>query len=139
MTYKYTFWNENEHDFIGALFLESDEIAKDIADKSGAKEIVNEHTKTEYKKCTACGTWEKKNNLINGLCSWCDYLQKIQEFIDFLDGELAQADESGKREELYNEKITLSFKDMSLSLTFGAIEYNNIFYCLEEMIKELKE
>ncbi len=137
MTCKYTFWNESNHDFLGALFLETDQMAKEIAEKCRANKFVNEHTKTEYKKCSVCGWWENKDNLTNGLCFNCNYKKQIEVFNEFLIAELSQADTTEKMEELYEERFIISFKGKTLTLEFGAAEYNSITNCLEEIISEL--
>lgn len=135
MKYNYSFWDGNK--FIGAMVLDSDITAQKVANGCGATDFENDITETKYKKCLGCGEWEKADDLIKGLCFMCNYQQRIQEFIDFIDGELNKAFEG--KTNLFNECFTLTFKDMALKLPYGAIQYNNILICLEKILKENKE
>ena len=135
MKENYTFWCGRT--FIGSMVLCNDSVAKDVANCCGADFFENDTTDTAYKKCSACGVWHSTNDLKNGLCSWCGYLERLKEFITFCENELDKNWED--REELYKEDFTITYRNQSLILPFGAIEYNHITDCLKDILKENQE
>lgn len=132
---KYNFWNNDK--FIGTMILGSDSVAQDVANGCGATFIDNESTNKEFKKCSVCGGWHEVKHLINGVCSWCGYLENLKEFIAFCENELDKNWED--REELYKEDFTITYRNKSLILPFGAIEYNYLIDCLKDILKENQE
>ena len=135
MKYKYNFWNNEK--FIGTMVLGSDSVAQDVANGCGASYFDNESTSKEFKKCSVCGTWYETTYLINGVCSGCGYLDRLKEFINHCESILNKNWED--REELYKEDFTIAYRGKTLVLPFGAIEYNNITDCLENILKENQE
>ena len=135
MKENYTFWCGRT--FIGSMVLCNDSVAKDVANGCGADFFENDTTDTAYKKCSACGVWHSTNDLKNGLCSWCGYLERLKEFITFCENELDKNWED--KEELYKEDFTITYRNQSLILPFGAIEYNHITDCLKDILKENQE
>lgn len=135
MKENYTFWHGRN--FIGSMALGSDSVAKDIANGCGADFFENETTDTAYKKCSVCHTWHTTDQLKDGLCSWCGYLERLEEFITFCESELDKNWED--REELYKDDFVITYRGQALTLPFGAIEYNALIDCLKDILKENQE
>lgn len=135
MKYNYSFWFDKK--FIGSMVLGSDSVAIDVANGCGATFFENDITEETYKKCSACNVWHKTKELENGLCSWCGYLERLKEFIDHCESKLDENWED--REELYKEDFTITYREKTLKLPFGAIEYNNLIDCLKNILKENQE
>lgn len=135
MKYNYTFWNDKK--FIGSMVLGSDSVAKDVANGCGATSFENDITETNFEKCSICHTWHETSKLKNSVCSWCGYLERLNEFITFCENELDRNWED--REELYKEDFTITYRNKTLILPFGAIEYNALIDCLKGILKENQE
>ena len=135
MKFNYSFWYDGK--FIGSMILPNDSTAKEIANGCGANFFENDITNETFTKCTDCHTWYKTSDLNNGLCSWCGYLENLKEFIAFCENELDKNWED--REELYKEDFTITYRNKSLILPFGAIEYNALIDCLKDILKENQE
>lgn len=135
MKYNYTFCYDDN--FIGSMALPNDSTAQEVANGCGANFFRNGTTNETYKKCSACHVWHKTTDLIDGICSWCGYLENLKEFIAFCNNELDKNWED--REELYKEDFTITYRNKSLILPFGAIEYNALIGCLEDIWKENQE
>lgn len=118
-------------------FLGSDSVAMDVAKGCGATSFENEITNKAFAKCSACGSWHETSKLNDGVCSWCGYLERLEEFINHCESQLNKNWED--REELYKEDFTITYRGETLILPFGAIEYNNITDCLKEILKENQE
>lgn len=131
----YNFWYENK--FIGSMALPNDSVAKEVANGCGANFFENDITNESFTKCTACHVWHKTTELKEGLCSWCGYLERLKEFITFCENELDRNWED--REELYKEDFTITYRNQTLVLPFGAIEYNALVDCLKDILKENQE
>lgn len=82
MKFNYSFWYDKK--FIGSMVLPNDSVAQDVANGCGANSFENDITNETFTKCSACHTWHKTNELKEGLCSWCGYLERLKEFITFL-------------------------------------------------------
>ena len=73
------------------------------------------------------------------------YMKELDSFIDHMEKQLDHAhNESLKKNympfnELYETTFTLTFRGTTLEIPFGAIEYNNLLECLENISKESKE
>lgn len=135
MKFNYSFWYDKK--FIGSMVLGSDSVAKEVANGCGATHIENEITNTAFKRCSACGEWYETSKLKNGFCSWCGYLERLKEFIEHCESQLDKNWED--REELYKEDFTITYRNKSLILPFGAIEYNFLVDCLKDILKENQE
>jgi hypothetical protein len=135
MKFNYSFWYEKK--FIGSMMLANDSVAQEVANGCGANSFKNDITEETFTKCTACHVWHKTTELKEGLCSWCGYLERLKEFINHCESQLDKNWED--REELYKEDFTISYRGKTLILPFGAIEYNNITDCLEQILKENQE
>lgn len=135
MKFNYSFWCDKK--FIGSMVLPNDSIAQEVANGCGATFFENDITNESFSKCTACHVWHKTNELKEGVCSWCGYLERLKEFINHCESQLDKNWED--REELYREDFTITYRGETLILPFGAIEYNNITECLKEILKESQE
>lgn len=133
--YRYNFWHDSH--FIGTMILGADSTAKEVANGCGATSFNNEITNTAFEKCSVCHVWHEISKLKNGVCSWCGYLERLKEFINHCKSELDKNWED--REELYKEDFTITYRGKTLILPFGAIEYNNLTDCLENILKENQE
>ena len=131
----YNFWCDKK--FIGSMVLGSDSVAKDVANGCGANSFENEITNTAFAKCSACGEWHETSKLNDGLCGWCGYLERLKEFIAHCESQLDKNWED--REELYKEDFTITYRNQTLTLPFGAIEYNNLVDCLKNILEENQE
>ena len=132
MKYNYTFYNDKK--FIGTMVLCGDNVAKDVANGCGATDFENDTTKEHFYKCSVCGKWFKAEDLSAGLCSWCGYLNNLEQFINYCENELNIHWED--KEPLYKEDFTIAFKGTVLKMPFGAIEYNALIDCLKGILKE---
>ena len=135
MKFNYSFWYDKK--FIGSMILPNDSTAQDVANGCGANFFENDITNESFTKCTACHVWHKTTELKEGLCSWCGYLERLKEFITFCENELDRNWED--REELYKEDFTITYRNQTLVLPFGAIEYNALVDCLKDILKENQE
>lgn len=131
----YNFWYEKK--FIGSMVLGSDSVAIEVANGCGATSIENEITNEAFEKCSVCHVWHKTSELKDGVCSWCGYLERLEEFINHCESELDKNWED--REELYKEDFTITYRNQTLVLPFGAIEYNALIDCLKDILKENQE
>lgn len=135
MKYNYSFWNDKK--FIGSMVLGSDSVAIDVANGCGANFFENDITETTFERCSVCHVWHKTSELNEGLCSWCGYLERLKEFINHCESQLDKNWED--REELYKEDFTITYRNKTLILPFGAIEYNALIDCLKDILKENQE
>lgn len=135
MKYNYSFWYDEK--FIGSMALPNDSVAKEVANGCGANSFEDDITNETFKKCSACHVWHKISDLNNGVCSWCGYLERLKEFITFCENELDKNWED--REELYKEDFKITYRNKTLILPFGAIEYNHLIDCLKDILKENQE
>lgn len=133
--YNYTFGCDDK--FIGSMVLGSDWIAKEVANGCGANHFRNETENKTFKKCSVCREWCETSELKDGVCGFCGYLERLKEFITYCESELDKNYED--KTELYKEDFILSFKDQTLKLPFGAIEYNALVDCLKDILKENQE
>lgn len=131
----YNFWYEKK--FIGSMVLGGDSVAIEVANGCGATSFENEITNEAFKKCSVCHVWHKISELKDGVCSWCGYLERLEEFINHCESELNKNWED--REELYKEDFTITYRNQTLVLPFGAIEYNALIDCLKDILKENQE
>ena len=135
MNFNYSFWHNNK--FIGSMVLPNDSVAQEVANGCGATSFENDITEETFTKCTACRVWHKTTELKKGLCSWCGYLDRLKEFISHCESQLDKNWED--REELYKEDFTITYRNKTLILPFGAIEYNYLTDCLKDILKENQE
>lgn len=129
----YNFWNDGK--FIGSMALPNDSTAQEIANGCGATSFDNENA--IFKKCSVCHVWHEISKLKDGVCSWCGYLNRLQGFINHCESQLDKNWED--REELYKEDFTITYRNQTLTLPFGAIEYNYLIDCLKDILKENQE
>ena len=128
----YSFWKGDL--FVGVMALSGDHVAELVADRCGATMYNNEETKAERKKCAGCGGWNDSERLVEGVCGCCGYAQRIKDFISHMKKQLDKNRED--REELYKEDFTLTYRGESVTLIFGATEYDSILHCLENILDE---
>lgn len=131
----YYFYNNNE--FLGELSIEQYTKAQEIANSIGANYIYNATTKGELKKCPNCGAWEYPHQLINGLCSYCDYLHNIEKWLTFYDQELGKHFDG--EVDNYGEKFIITFKGKKLVLEFGPDEDQYFIEGIRQLLKNAKE
>lgn len=131
----YAFYYEEK--FIGSMALPNDSVAQEVANGCGATLFRNETENKTFKKCSVCHVWHETTDLVNGVCSWCGYLERLKEFIAFCENELDKNWEN--REELYKRDFTITYRNQTLVLPFGAIEYNALVDCLKDILKENQE
>ena len=129
----YNFWYDGK--FIGSMCLGSDCVAQSVANGCGATSFDNETT--IFKKCSVCHEWHEISKLKDGVCGWCGYIERLKDFITFCENELDRNWED--REELYKEDFTITYRNQTLVLPFGAIEYNALIDCLKDILKENQE
>ena len=129
----YNFYHDGN--FIGSLALGSDSVAMDVANGCGATSFDNEST--IFRKCAVCHAWHDIGRMKDGCCGWCHYLEQLQKFINHCESMLDKNWED--RDELYKEDFTITYRDQTLRLPFGAIEYNSIVECLKAILAENQE
>ena len=134
MTYYYTLCKNNID--IGYLYIDETLIEK-VANSMGATSYENEDTQTTYIKCSHCGWWHEKKNDYNRLCYNCDYIRRIDEWLDFYTNELHKHFDGDV--DNYGEEFVITFKGKTLKLDFGASEDSYFVQGIRELLKELKE
>ena len=132
---KYSFYNKKE--FLGELSLENSTQATQLGTIMGATLFVNISSNVVYMRCSNCGCWEKIDDLIDGYCAFCDYIGRIEKWLDFYDDELSKHFDG--EIDNYGEEFVITFKGKELRLDFGASEDSYFIQGIKDLLKELKE
>ena len=134
MTFDYTLYKNNID--IGNLQID-EKIIEEVANSIGATSYRNEDTHTTFIKCSNCGWWHKKEIDYKGLCYNCDYIRRIDEWLDFYDQELQKHFDGDV--DNYLEDFVITFKGKTLKLDFGASEDAHFVKGIYNLLEELKE
>lgn len=133
MTYEFF----RDKDYLGELSIDNITKAKDIANSIGANKIYSSSPDESYRKCSNCGCWENTHILVNGLCVHCDYLRKIENWLDFYSDELA-SHLDGEIDN-YGEEFLITFKGKELRLQFGPDEDQYFIDGIRGLLNNYKE